>query len=249
MFYVTYVRNELVRRRARTIVTLLGLGVGVALVIAIASLSDGLDRAQKQTLDPLAGIGTDITVTLTPQQDQSTGFGGPGGGTRRQPGSRAGEPVGDHRPVATREAGRALRARLLPAGITADVQAVRGEPDHEDRRRRAGRGGPDAARTASGGRRPEDRREAEDRRSDLRDPAQPAAPDRCAVPEDAGLHRQAARAERRLRCERRRPRRRWRRVRRRRWRQRRPGTRGVRRSACRRACSGSARSSRRRSRR
>ena len=80
MFYVTYVRNELVRRRARTIVTLLGLGVGVALVIAIASLSDGLDRAQKQTLDPLAGIGTDITVTLTPQQDQSTGFGGPGGG-------------------------------------------------------------------------------------------------------------------------------------------------------------------------
>ena len=39
MFYVTYLRNELVRRRARTIVTLLGLGVGVALVIAIASLS------------------------------------------------------------------------------------------------------------------------------------------------------------------------------------------------------------------
>src|SRR5580765_7648500 len=47
---------------------------------AIASLSDGLGRAQKQTLHPLAGIGTDITVTLTPQQDQSTGFGGPGGG-------------------------------------------------------------------------------------------------------------------------------------------------------------------------
>jgi putative ABC transport system permease protein len=80
MFYATYVRNELLRRRGRTIVTLLGLGIGVALVIAIASLSDGLDRAQHQTLDPLAGIGTDITVTLTPQQDQSTGFAGPGGG-------------------------------------------------------------------------------------------------------------------------------------------------------------------------
>ena len=82
MFYATYVRNELLRRRGRTIVTLLGLGIGVALVIAIASLSDGLDRAQHKTLDPLAGIGTDITVTLTPQQDQSTGFGGPGGGGR-----------------------------------------------------------------------------------------------------------------------------------------------------------------------
>ena len=61
---------------------MLGLGVGVALVIAISSLSTGLDDAQHKTLDPLAGIGTDLTVTLTPQQDQSAGFGGPGGGNR-----------------------------------------------------------------------------------------------------------------------------------------------------------------------
>jgi ABC-type antimicrobial peptide transport system permease subunit len=72
-------RNELVRRRGRTIVTLLGLGLGVALVIAIASLSAGLDRAQKKTLDPLGGIGTDLTVTLSPQQNQSGFGGGPGG--------------------------------------------------------------------------------------------------------------------------------------------------------------------------
>jgi ABC-type lipoprotein release transport system permease subunit len=84
VFYVRYVGNELVRRRARTIVTLLGLGLGVALVIAIASLSKGLDRAQKKTLNPLAGIGTDLTVTLQPQQDQGGGFfgGGGGGGNR-----------------------------------------------------------------------------------------------------------------------------------------------------------------------
>jgi putative ABC transport system permease protein len=74
-----YIRNELLRRRARTIVTLLGLGVGVGLVIVISSLSRGLDQAQKKTLDPLAGIGTDLTVTLSPQQ-QTSGFGGPGGG-------------------------------------------------------------------------------------------------------------------------------------------------------------------------
>jgi hypothetical protein len=79
VFYVRYLRNELVRRRARTIVTLLGLGLGVALVIVIAGLSSGLDHAQKKTLDPLAGIGTDLTVTLAPQQDQG-GFQGPGGG-------------------------------------------------------------------------------------------------------------------------------------------------------------------------
>jgi len=85
VFYLRYLRNELVRRRTRTIVTLVGLGLGVALVVAIASLSKGLDRAQHKTLDPLAGIGTDLTVTLQPQQQQNGGFGGgnfggPGGG-------------------------------------------------------------------------------------------------------------------------------------------------------------------------
>jgi ABC-type antimicrobial peptide transport system permease subunit len=84
VFYVRYLRNELFRRRTRTIVTLVGLGIGVALVIALASLSTGLDRAQKKTLDPLADIGTDLTVTLQPQQNQAGfGFGGAGGGANR----------------------------------------------------------------------------------------------------------------------------------------------------------------------
>jgi len=79
VFYVRYLRNELVRRRGRTIVTLVGLGLGVALVVAIASLSNGLDHAQHKTLDPLGDIGTDLTVTLQPQQNQG-GFGGGFGG-------------------------------------------------------------------------------------------------------------------------------------------------------------------------
>jgi ABC-type antimicrobial peptide transport system permease subunit len=78
MFYLRYVRSELVRRRARTILTLAGLAVGVALVIAISGVSRGLDRAQKTALDPLSTIGTDLTVTLSPQQG-TVGF-GPGGG-------------------------------------------------------------------------------------------------------------------------------------------------------------------------
>jgi putative ABC transport system permease protein len=80
VFYLRYLRNELLRRRGRTILTLLGLGLGVALVISIASLSAGLNRAQKKTLDPLGGIGTDLTVTLSPQQNQGGFQGGPGGG-------------------------------------------------------------------------------------------------------------------------------------------------------------------------
>jgi ABC-type antimicrobial peptide transport system permease subunit len=81
VFYFRYLCSELVRRRARTILTLAGLSVGVALVIAISGVSRGLDRAQKTALDPLSTIGTDLTVTLSPQQD--TGGFGPGGGGGR----------------------------------------------------------------------------------------------------------------------------------------------------------------------
>ena len=79
VFYLRYLRAELVRRKGRTILTMLGLALGVGLVIAIASLSSGLERAQKATLDPLSGIGTDLTVTRSASQSPE-GFGGPGGG-------------------------------------------------------------------------------------------------------------------------------------------------------------------------
>jgi ABC-type antimicrobial peptide transport system permease subunit len=80
MFFLGYLRNELVRRKSRTILTVLGLAVGVALVIAVSALSRGLDRAQAAALDPLSSIGTDLTVTLAPQQDQAGGQGGGFGG-------------------------------------------------------------------------------------------------------------------------------------------------------------------------
>ena len=77
MFYLGYLRAELLRRRGRTILTMLGLAVGVGLVIAIASLSKGLDEAQSATLDPLATIGTDLTVTRTAEEaDGPFGRGG-----------------------------------------------------------------------------------------------------------------------------------------------------------------------------
>ena len=79
MFYLRYLRSELVGRRTRTILTLVGLALGVALVITITGLARGLDKAQKTALNPLSTIGTDLTVTLSPQQDTG-GFGRGGGG-------------------------------------------------------------------------------------------------------------------------------------------------------------------------
>jgi ABC-type antimicrobial peptide transport system permease subunit len=66
VFYLSYLRSELLRRKGRTILTLLGLALGVALVIVITSLSHGLDQAQKTALNPLSSIGTDLTVTVQP---------------------------------------------------------------------------------------------------------------------------------------------------------------------------------------
>lgn len=63
MFFLSYIASELRRRRARTILTAMGLAVGVALVISVNALSNGLDHAQAKVLQPLTGVGTDMTVT------------------------------------------------------------------------------------------------------------------------------------------------------------------------------------------
>jgi putative ABC transport system permease protein len=61
--YLSYMLSELRRRKGRTLLTALGLAVGVALVIVVSGLSAGLDRAQASVLEPLTGVGTDMSVT------------------------------------------------------------------------------------------------------------------------------------------------------------------------------------------
>jgi putative ABC transport system permease protein len=58
MFYLRYMLSEPRRRRGRTFLTALGLGVGVALVVTVNAHSTGLDRAQSKVLEPLTGVGT-----------------------------------------------------------------------------------------------------------------------------------------------------------------------------------------------
>jgi ABC-type antimicrobial peptide transport system permease subunit len=76
MFQLTYMLAELRRRRARTILTALGLAVGIALVITTNAVSSGLDDAQQKVLAPLTGVGTDMTVArpLTIGDDGNGGF-------------------------------------------------------------------------------------------------------------------------------------------------------------------------------
>jgi ABC-type antimicrobial peptide transport system permease subunit len=63
MFYLGYMLSELRRRKGRTLLTALGLGVGVGLVVTVSALSKGVDDAQQKVLEPLTGVGTDMSVT------------------------------------------------------------------------------------------------------------------------------------------------------------------------------------------
>ena len=60
MFYLRYIAAELRRRKARTLLTSLGLAVGVGLVVIVGALSQGLDNAQDKVLEPLTGVALDL---------------------------------------------------------------------------------------------------------------------------------------------------------------------------------------------
>ncbi|MGW2639497.1 ABC transporter permease [Streptomyces sp. NPDC001348] len=62
MFF-TYLRRELRRRRKAALVVASGLALGIALVIVVNSVSNGMGEAQDKVLQSLYGLGTDMTVT------------------------------------------------------------------------------------------------------------------------------------------------------------------------------------------
>jgi ABC-type antimicrobial peptide transport system permease subunit len=76
VFHVTYMLAELRRRSGRTILTALGLAVGIGLVVTVTALSTGLDRAQAAVLAPLTGVGTDMSVSRPIDFSDSRGQGG-----------------------------------------------------------------------------------------------------------------------------------------------------------------------------
>ncbi len=77
LFYLRYLGAELRRRKGRTVLTAACLAVGIALVVAVTSLSAGLDDAQGEVLDPLTGVGTEMTVTRPISLPDPSEGGGP----------------------------------------------------------------------------------------------------------------------------------------------------------------------------
>ncbi|XOU94835.1 MAG: ABC transporter permease [Candidatus Kerfeldbacteria bacterium] len=65
MFYLRYLKNEIVRRIGKTITISLGLAIASAIIIVIISTSQSLSSTQETVLNPLENVGTDILVTRT----------------------------------------------------------------------------------------------------------------------------------------------------------------------------------------
>jgi ABC-type antimicrobial peptide transport system permease subunit len=77
VFYIRFLGAELRRRPGRTVLTALGLAVGVGLVVIVGALSKGLDEAQAEVLEPLTGVGTDLSVSRPIAVPDEAGAGDP----------------------------------------------------------------------------------------------------------------------------------------------------------------------------
>ncbi|HNT29885.1 MAG TPA: ABC transporter permease [bacterium] len=69
MFYLSYLRAELLRRFGKTVTIALGLSIASAIIITIVSVSQSLQASQETVLNPLSNVGTDMLVTRTVSAD------------------------------------------------------------------------------------------------------------------------------------------------------------------------------------
>ena len=70
MFF-SYLGRELRRRMRQAIVIALGLALGIGLVITVEAASSGVNNSQTTVLHSLYGVGTDMTVTMSPTSGQA----------------------------------------------------------------------------------------------------------------------------------------------------------------------------------
>jgi ABC-type antimicrobial peptide transport system permease subunit len=74
----TYLLRELTNRRKQTTIIAIGLALAIALVIIVNGVAAGVKDAQASVLASVYGVGTDITVSQTPEAPAEGEFGGGG---------------------------------------------------------------------------------------------------------------------------------------------------------------------------
>ena len=202
VFFLGYLRSELLRRKSRTILTVLGLAVGVSLVIAVSALSQGARRrageGARPALEHRHRPHRDARAARRRTRTAAAAFGGGGGGF----GGGGREVVQANQSVITdlsklgKPGDHFVHDFFLPGTQLTFPQTHR-DADREGRRRRLGRERARPRRRAPGGDGAEDRGQDQDGRRP--DPGQPAADaaDGGRVPEDADLPPEAGHHDRR----------------------------------------------------
>ena len=146
MFFVSYISAELRRRRGRTVLTALGLAIGVGLVVVVSALSTASTRRRTRCFSPLTGVGTDMSVTRPLRVSggrravhRRAAAPGSGRSARRAAPLAAGERRGA--PAAARRAkpGDQLRARRPDQHVPAELLRPPGREGRRARRRRGRR--------------------------------------------------------------------------------------------------------------
>ena len=125
VFYIRYLGAELRRRKGRTILTATCLALGVGLVVSVTALSAGLDDAQSEVLEPLTGVGTEMSVSRPMQIEE----GGPppdagGGPIGLDNLGKAGEKFDTYQYVSTDTSFPAAKRQQVAAVDGVDATAV-----------------------------------------------------------------------------------------------------------------------------
>ncbi|MCB0875255.1 MAG: ABC transporter permease [Solirubrobacterales bacterium] len=162
MFYFRYLGAELRRRKGRTVLTATCLALGVGLVVAVTALSAGLDEAQSEVLEPLTGVGTEMSVSRPMEIEQGGAPPDAGGGPIGLDDlGRAGEKFDTYRYVSTDTSFPAAKRKRVAAvdgvdatavGLTLSVAHVSGVvPEQSASASSPAAGAPPTGSSASGG--------------------------------------------------------------------------------------------------
>jgi len=120
--FFSYLRRELIGRKKQTAIIATGMALAIALVIIVNSVALGVKTAQAKVLESVYGVGTDITVTLTP----TAPTGGIKGGQHFDISAGQGVRSGGSQSVSTSRLTTGPFASTISSGALATVQKTAG---------------------------------------------------------------------------------------------------------------------------
>jgi ABC-type antimicrobial peptide transport system permease subunit len=120
--FFSYLRRELFGRKKQTIIVATGMALAIALVIIVNAVALGVKSAQASVLESVYGVGTDMTVSLTPAPPGTNAQ----GGQKFDIGAGTGTVSGGSQKVSTSRLTAGPFAAPLPSTDLKTIQGISG---------------------------------------------------------------------------------------------------------------------------